>query len=103
MKIVLNADGSRSGDKEMEQLFAEILKEMFETFCKKQKSYGRGNISQFGERGVLIRSSDKLERLKRLVWNGVENPLSNENIEDTWVDLAVYSAIALLCRRGKWI
>jgi hypothetical protein len=103
MDIVLKADGSRSGDQEMEEQFATVLEELFVLFCSKQKSYGRGNISKFGERGILIRSNDKIERLIRMVWREIPNPLESESIEDTWKDLSVYAAIALLCKRGRWI
>ncbi len=102
-KFVLKCDGSLSGDAEMEELFACELVELFELFARKQKSYGRGNISAFGEKGILVRVSDKLERLKRLVWKGVDNPLKDESIDDSWRDLSVYSTIALICRKGKWI
>lgn len=101
--VVLVCDGTKSGDAEMEQLFATQLSEMFEVFCKKQKSYGRGNISRFGEKGILVRVSDKLERLVRMVWQGVENPLLDESINDTWIDMAVYAAIAIIVRKGKWM
>lgn len=35
-------------------------------FDAKQRGYGSGNISKFGEQGVLVRSSDKMERLINL-------------------------------------
>ena len=66
----------------------------------KQKDYGPGNIAAFGEYGVLVRVSDKIERLKNLLTN-VKTP-SNESVEDSWKDLSNYSIIALLCRRGLW-
>jgi len=99
--VRLEIDGS-SGDIEIERAYAKEVQRLFEVFKAKQKSYGRGNISKFGEKGVLIRSSDKLERLLRMVWGNVANPLQDESIEDTWGDLSVYGAIALLCRKGIW-
>lgn len=101
--IALVCDGKISGDAEMEEMFAKELQNLFNLFASKQKSYGRGNIARFGEKGVLIRVSDKLERLIRLVWKGVENPLNKETVDDTWQDIGVYSIIALMCRKGKWI
>lgn len=102
-EFTIVCDGSLSGDPEMEELFAEELVALFPLFCAKQKSYGRGNIARFGERGVLVRVSDKLERLVRMVWKDIENPLKDESILDTWQDLAVYGVIAKPCRKGKWI
>jgi hypothetical protein len=97
----LSCDGT-SGSKELEIEFAKILQESFELFKKKQASYGSGNIGAFLERGVLIRTYDKLQRLKRLVWDEKPNPLNDENIDDTWRDVAVYATIAMICRKGAW-
>jgi hypothetical protein len=102
MKLVIEAKGILSGDKEIEEQFAKIAAELFVLFCNKQKNYGKGNIAQFGEKGVLIRSSDKIQRLLRMVWDGTPNSLNDESIDDTWRDLANYAIIALMCRRGVW-
>ncbi len=85
-----------------EQSFRQVLDEAFVLWQKKHQAYGPYNISYFGERGILVRVWDKIQRLLRLVWNGVENPLSNETIDDTWMDIAIYCLIALLVRRGQW-
>jgi hypothetical protein len=70
------------------------------TFDRKQHDYGSGNIAKFGERGVLVRASDKLERLINLA--NRPDVATNESIEDSWRDLTVYGMIARLCRAGKW-
>lgn len=69
-------------------------------FEKKNLAYGTGNISCFGELGVLVRSNDKVERLKTLL-NRDENP-SWETREDSWRDLSIHAAIGLLTARGDW-
>ena len=66
----------------------------------KQADYGSGNISAFGEYGVLVRVTDKHARLKNLLTNGAE--AKNESIMDTWLDMANYAIIAVLCRKGEW-
>jgi hypothetical protein len=99
--VTLVADGF-SGDQDLEYAMAQLLNELFSIFKKKQKSYGPKNISTFGERGVVVRMNDKLQRLIRLVWDGVANPLQDENIRDTYIDMADYALIALLVRDGKW-
>lgn len=71
-----------------------------QTFDRKQRDYGSGNISKFGEFGVLVRATDKFSRLTNLLTN-VREP-SNEAIEDTWLDLSNYALIAVMCRRGDW-
>lgn len=69
------------------------------TLDMKQRDYGSGNISSFGEFGVLVRMNDKMERLKNLL--KMELP-KNESVEDSYLDLANYAIIAVLVRRGIW-
>ena len=97
----LVADGS-SGDIELEKNMIALLVKLFEIFKKKQASYGPRNIPTFGENGCVIRMNDKLQRLIRLVWDERENPLKDETVEDTYLDLADYALIALLVRSGQW-
>jgi len=52
-----------------EELTLEFIKQTMyniQLFDKKQRDYGSGNIARFGEQGVLVRSSDKFERLVTL-------------------------------------
>ena len=89
-------------DKESPKKFEEaskiIYKEAFQIIVAKQKDYGTRNILDFGELGVLVRSNDKMARLKNLIASG--NAPNNESIEDSWKDLLNYSVIALMLRRG---
>lgn len=80
----------------------EVLLEYAVLFDAKQRDYGPNNIGEFGEFGVLVRANDKMERLKRLLRPGAPAP-SNESIEDSWMDLLGYAAIALMVRRGRWL
>ncbi len=70
-------------------------------FDKKQHDYGPQNIAKFGTTGVLVRSSDKLERLINL-YKRNEEPEVAEPITETWQDLSVYGAIARVCEDGEW-
>ena len=70
------------------------------TFDRKQHDYGSGNIAAFGEKGVLVRMNDKMARLRNLVWN--DKASVNESIDDSYLDISVYGAIARMCRSGKW-
>lgn len=109
-----------------EEAIEAVAKEIAELVISKQHDYGHGNILAFGEYGTLVRSSDKLERLKNLAKKGgialhIEadytcpecgqthtfefgsdevNAALNEPVEDTWKDLAGYAYLALLLRRG---
>lgn len=78
----------------------EIASELVDVLISKQHDYGKGNIADFGELGVLVRANDKIERLKNLVKTG--NTPSNESVDDSWLDLANYAIIALMLRRGYW-
>jgi len=76
----------------------QTAKEIAELVISKQHDYGKNNILDFGETGVLIRANDKFSRLKNLL-KLRENP-KNEAIEDTWTDVAGYAIIALMLRRN---
>lgn len=66
---------------------------------KKHSDYGPGNIAAFGEFGITVRLSDKIERLKNLI--KMPQP-KNESLEDTYLDIANYGLIALMIRRNLW-
>jgi hypothetical protein len=85
---------------------------MYQTFCKKQRNYGPGNISvgtsletkediKLSLTGLWFRKTDKINRLKQLVVLGQPDEVG-ESIDDTYQDLAVYSIISQLVTRNKW-
>jgi len=84
--------------KTLNEAFTQVNTELLEMFLKKHHDYGKGNILDTKELGIAFRVSDKLNRLKFLLSND-KNP-QNESIEESWVDIAVYSVIAVLYRRG---
>lgn len=86
--------------KTFEDAIDVIHNELRDLMVSKQRDYGKGNISTFGEFGVLVRASDKFERLKNLLTS--HTTAQNEPIEDSWKDAANYALIALLIRRGWW-
>jgi len=74
-----------------------VLAELKALMLIKREDYGHRNITDFGEFGCLVRSNDKMNRLITLL-NNKQEP-KNESIEDSWIDLANYSIIALMLRR----
>jgi hypothetical protein len=68
--------------------------EMTALLCRKQRDYGHGNITAFGARGVVVRLSDKVERLKNLKTSG--NTPANESLLDTYDDIVGYCTILLM-------
>lgn len=112
-KVVVTKNKAEPNDEQIDVLAewlgiqTELGRTAFRTFCecavlldKKNRDYGPGNISAFGEKGVLVRSNDKIERLKTLLW-GDKHPV-HEKVEDSWMDLCNYGCIGLLCHRGEW-
>jgi len=99
--VTLEVDGL-SGAPELEESMAQLMQEVFNLWKRKQKSYGPYNISVFGLKGVIVRLWDKMQRIVRLVWTGIKNPLQDETIRDTLIDIADYGLIAVLVFDGKW-
>jgi len=92
--------------------FKRIQAEMYETFCKKQRNYGPGNISvgtslstpaevKMSLTGLFFRMNDKINRIKQLVVLGEPDEVG-ESIQDTYEDMSVYGIIAQIVQRGKW-
>jgi hypothetical protein len=69
-------------------------KEMANLLISKQQDYGHGNINAFGIYGVLVRLSDKIERLKNLMSNELKP--ANESLVDTLQDMVGYCVIAMM-------
>lgn len=98
---------------EMMETFRKIQREQYELFSQKQMAYGKSNIMLGGDigveedriaavRGITIRLNDKMQRLLNLVLKGVVNPLKNESVSDTFMDMSVYGIISLIVQRGEW-
>ena len=67
-----------------------------ELLISKQHDYGKNNILDFGEMGIIVRSNDKFARIKNL--NKTGKIPQNESINDTWRDIAGYAILALMVR-----
>lgn len=82
---------------------AAIFDQAEELLLSKQDDYGPDNIakSPFGPlNGLLVRMYDKQARAVNLLkGDGTRN---YESLEDTFMDLLNYSAIAILCLRDQW-
>lgn len=84
---------------ELTEAFEVVCDELTEIFKQKHKDYGKENILSSEELGILLRTNDKVSRLKHLLMTN-KDP-ANESIDDNWMDIAVYAIIAILYRR-KW-
>ena len=99
--IGLSVDGE-SGDMALEHAFALRLCDLFDLFKARQRKYGPSNIAVFGSKGVAVRAHDKLARLHHYYFGAGGGDMADESVDDAWADLAVYAAIALVCRNGDW-
>ena len=97
---------------EMTKEFKKIMRDQYETFCKKQSNYGPDNIAlgkdltkeedrKLSQMGLWFRMNDKIQRIKQLVVLGGQDNVG-EAVDDTYQDLSVYSIIAQLVKNGKW-
>ena len=66
----------------------------------RQAKYGPTNITRFGLLGILIRVTDKAERLKNLISTGVVT--SDESVVDTLSDVIGYYVVATMFCRGDF-
>jgi len=89
------------GNEEFDKVIAEITS----LHNKKQEDYGRSDIGDpfanvrasedfgiDGWVGAMVRANDKMRRIQKAARGGT---LVNEGVEDSLMDLAVYSIIAL--------
>jgi hypothetical protein len=80
-----------------------IYDELLSILVMKQIDYGPLNIWNApggATNGLMVRMSDKLERLKNLIYNSIEP--NNEALEDSFIDIANYAIIAMMVERGIW-
>src|SRR5260221_14535561 len=91
----------------MEDKFAEVLVELQAMHDRKGSDYDKDEIPYFNIRGssewgvapwigAMVRANDKIKRLQKYATRG---SLKNESVEDSLLDLAVYSIIALILWR----
>lgn len=80
-----------------EELFKKITEDMYELFKRKNTDYGNSahkTYEEFGLISFLVRLSDKLNRAVTL--NKQDAMVQDEKIEDTLMDMANYSILALI-------
>jgi len=98
---------------ELSEEFKRITEEMYEMFARKHMDYGLNNITlggdilnseddkKFSLTGLAIRLTDKISRLKNLLFNG-RNFVKGGGMDDTFIAIANYGINGLLVGRNKW-
>jgi hypothetical protein len=105
MSLVLKTDLAKA--------IAPVMVTNLELLDRKQQDYGSRNLTEFGTMGVVVRMSDKMERIKNLIKkrdarsevDADKLPPSaplNESIADSFLDLANYAYIAYVMHTKKW-
>ncbi len=77
----------------------EICESMHELYIKKNNDYGNSvseTYKKFGIDSFLVRMYDKINRIYTLTRKETEQRIKEETIEDTLLDLANYSILAIL-------
>lgn len=96
----------------MSKEFLKIQQEQFQMFCEKNHDYGAENISmgtqmktdedkKLSLTALVIRLNDKMSRLLNLIIKKNKKN-KNEPIEDSFMDMSIYSIISLIVQRGSW-
>lgn len=83
-----------------EEILDAKLAECRDVMIRKERDYGPNNIAAWGELGVAVRLTDKVERLRHLLQSGRQP--SNESLRDTAIDITNYGLILLMLLDGEW-
>ncbi|VVB77271.1 Uncharacterised protein [uncultured archaeon] len=78
----------------------EVIAESYDIGVRKNTDYGSGNILKFGVIGLIVRETDKMERIKNLLKN--EASFKKETVEDTLMDMINYAVYGKMLLDGVW-
>lgn len=71
-----------------------IMKTAIAQLRKKGQDYGKDNINFFGPQGIVVRSGDKVMRLRQHYFQG--HGFNYESVMDTWMDLMTYAMLGVM-------
>lgn len=77
-----------------------LVDPVLELVAKKNQDYG-SSVFHHGDKGIYLRMTDKMARLKRLVWEQAEAQVANEAVLDTVRDIIGYAALWLVLEEQK--
>lgn len=83
--------------KAQNEYFKDIIKEMFDTFVKKNHDYGNSferSLYKFGLIAGIVRLEDKMNRAESLITEKAQ--VKNESIRDTLLDMANYAVMTIM-------
>lgn len=70
--------------------------DMTSLLIAKRRSYGPHNLTRFGPIGIIIRASDKIDRLTTMCQNDTVASADGDTMDDAWRDLIGYAVLGLL-------
>jgi hypothetical protein len=77
------------------------LEDQVKLMAGKQHDYGHGNITKFGQMGVLVRLWDKIARYNNLIRRNAD--AVNETLQDTLIDMIGYVVIHQMLALGTFM
>lgn len=81
-----------------------VIDAMFDLFKRKNNDYGNSFMKPFQDYGVaslMIRILDKTNRLVSLTKNQNKPLVNDESLRDTFIDLANYCILSIICLQNK--
>ena len=96
-------EGLGSVSDSFEETVRAVLQECGDILIQKHHDYGPKNISHSPGgplNGIRVRMWDKVARINNLLDSGSEPKV--ESLRDSFLDIANYGAIALMCIDGSW-
>lgn len=81
---------------EFEREVRDRFEQMTQLLVAKRLSYGTSNLVRHGPIGVVIRASDKIDRLTNMCHEGATANVDGDTMDDAWADLIGYGVLGLL-------
>jgi hypothetical protein len=81
---------------QFEEDLTRQFRDMRSLLVKKRQSYGNQNLVKFGTFGIVVRMSDKIERLVTMHRDGTSENADGDSMKDAFRDLIGYGVLALL-------
>jgi hypothetical protein len=91
--VVITPDENDSP--EMVRIATEFMPDWLELFARKNSEYGPGSAGDLGPRGQFSDMYRKMIKLKRAMWEGEEDKLTTEGVDEILMDLVGHCFLAI--------
>jgi len=81
--------------------YKKIQNNCYELSKKKNSDYGCNSLIKYGNKGMLIRVSDKIDRLDNLIWKKNKSKVNDEKVNDTLMDIINYCTYMVMQNNNK--